>query len=115
VCNLLFVEIGGVLPFGSIFIEIYFIFTSFWGYKNYFVFGFMLLVFVILIIVTACVSVVSTCIYISELPIYSNSSTLDFLLNSENHRWHWISFLASGSTACYVMLYSVYYFNMKTK
>ena len=24
---------GGLLPFGSIFIEMYFIFTSFWGYK----------------------------------------------------------------------------------
>ncbi len=24
---------GGLLPFGSIFIEMYFIFTSFWNYK----------------------------------------------------------------------------------
>lgn len=42
--------LGGVLPFGSIFIEMYFIFTSF--YKYYYVYGFMLLVYVILIIVT---------------------------------------------------------------
>lgn len=42
----------GVLPFGSIFMEMYFIFTSVWNYKFYYVYGFMLLVFVILIIVT---------------------------------------------------------------
>ncbi|KAK4491253.1 hypothetical protein RD792_001988 [Penstemon davidsonii] len=44
---------GGLLPFGSIFIEMYFVFTSFWNYKVYYVYGFMLLVFVILTIVTA--------------------------------------------------------------
>jgi transmembrane 9 superfamily protein 3 len=44
------IMLGGVLPFGSIFIEMYFIFTSF--YKYYYVYGFMLLVYVILIIVT---------------------------------------------------------------
>ena len=35
--------IGGVLPFGSIFIEMYFIFTSFWAYKIYYVRGLVLL------------------------------------------------------------------------
>ena len=35
--------LGGILPFGSIFIEMYFIFTSFWAYKIYYVYGFMLL------------------------------------------------------------------------
>ncbi|KAJ3044211.1 hypothetical protein HDV00_002889 [Rhizophlyctis rosea] len=93
------IALGGILPFGSIFIEMYFIFTSFWQYKLYYVYGFMLLVFVIMLIVTACVSIVATY----------------FLLNSEDHRWHWISFLASGSTAVYVFLYSIYYFLVITK
>ena len=65
------VLLGGVLPFGSIFIEMYFIFTSFWAYKIYYVYGFMLLVFIILMIVTVCVTIVA---------IY-------FLLNSEDYRW----------------------------
>ena len=30
---------SGILPFGSIFIEMYFIFTSFWNYKFYYVYG----------------------------------------------------------------------------
>lgn len=50
--------LGGILPFGSIFIEMYFIFTSFWAYKIYYVYGFTLLVYVILAIVTVCVTIV---------------------------------------------------------
>lgn len=49
----------------------YFIFTSFWAYKIYYVYGFMMLVLVILCIVTVCVTIV--CTY--------------FLLNAEDYRW----------------------------
>eukprot|EP00252_Welwitschia_mirabilis_P021822 TRINITY_DN5713_c0_g1_i3.p1 TRINITY_DN5713_c0_g1~~TRINITY_DN5713_c0_g1_i3.p1 ORF type:complete len:589 (-),score=72.83 TRINITY_DN5713_c0_g1_i3:295-2061(-) len=90
---------GGLLPFGSIFIEMYFVFTSFWNYKVYYVYGFMLLVFLILIIVTVCVTIVGTY----------------FLLNAENYHWQWTSFFSAASTACYVYLYSIYYYYMKTK
>ncbi|XP_024544739.1 transmembrane 9 superfamily member 1 [Selaginella moellendorffii] len=90
---------GGLLPFGSIFIEMYFVFTSFWNYKVYYVYGFMLLVFVILLIVTVCVTIVGTY----------------FLLNAENYHWQWTSFFSAASTAAYVYLYSVYYYFMKTK
>ncbi|KAG2219379.1 hypothetical protein INT45_006087 [Circinella minor] len=90
---------GGLLPFGSIFIEMYFIFTSFWTYKIYYVYGFMFLVFGIMIVVSACVAVVSSY----------------FLLNSEDHRWHWLSFMTCASTSIYVYIYSIYYFFAKTK
>eukprot|EP00271_Cylindrocystis_brebissonii_P003027 TRINITY_DN1377_c0_g1_i1.p1 TRINITY_DN1377_c0_g1~~TRINITY_DN1377_c0_g1_i1.p1 ORF type:complete len:600 (+),score=132.97 TRINITY_DN1377_c0_g1_i1:226-2025(+) len=90
---------GGLLPFGSIFIEMYFIFTSFWNYKVYYVYGFMLLVFLILIIVTVCVTIVGTY----------------FLLNAENYHWQWTAFASAASTSVYVYLYSIYYYFMKTK
>ena len=93
------VLLGGILPFGSIFIEMYFIFTSFWAYKIYYVYGFMLLVFCILVVVTMCVTIV--CTY--------------FLLNSEDYRWQWTSFLSASSAAFYVYLYSFYYYFFKTK
>lgn len=100
---------AGLLPFGSIFIETYFVFTSFWApNKTYYVYGFMLLVFIILLTVTACVSIVSTCTFIHAY-LFING-VLDFLLNSEDHRWHWTSFFAAGSTAGYVFLYAMYYF-----
>ncbi|KAF3708477.1 Transmembrane 9 superfamily member 3 EP70-P-iso SM-11044-binding protein Precursor [Channa argus] len=91
--------LGGILPFGSIFIEMYFIFTSFWAYKIYYVYGFMMLVLVILCIVTVCVTIV--CTY--------------FLLNAEDYRWQWTSFLSAASTAVYVYMYSFYYYFFKTK
>jgi len=93
------IALGGVLPFGSIFIEMYFVFTSFWNYKFYYVYGFMLLVYLILLIVTVCVTIVVTY----------------FLLNNEDYRWPWTSFLSSASTSVYVFLYSLYYFFVKTK
>jgi len=96
---LVIIPLGGILPFGSIFIEMYFIFTSFWAYKIYYVYGFMLLVFFILAVVTVCVTIV--CTY--------------FLLNAEDYRWQWTSFLAAGSTSGYVYMYSIYYFFFKTK
>ncbi|XP_066957808.1 transmembrane 9 superfamily member 3 [Macrobrachium rosenbergii] len=96
---LVIIPLGGILPFGSIFIEMYFIFTSFWAYKIYYVYGFMLLVFVILLIVVVCVTIV--CAY--------------FLLNAEDYRWQWTSFLAAASTSGYVYFYATYYFFFKTK
>ncbi|KAK7280731.1 hypothetical protein RJT34_25798 [Clitoria ternatea] len=65
----------------------------------YYVYGFMLLVFLILIIVTVCVTIVGTY----------------FLLNAENYHWQWTSFFSAASTAVYVYLYSIYYYYVKTK
>lgn len=65
----------------------------------YYVYGFMLLVFLILLIVTVCVTIVGTY----------------FLLNAENYHWQWTSFFSAASTAVYVYLYSIYYFSVKTK
>ncbi|KAI8059892.1 hypothetical protein BC940DRAFT_247236 [Gongronella butleri] len=90
---------GGLLPFAAIFIEVYFIFTSFWTYRIYYVYGFMFLVFVILLLVCSCIALVITY----------------FLLNSEDHRWHWVSFWTCASTAGYVYVYAIYYYLMKTK
>ena len=81
-----FVVCGGILPFGSIFIELYFVFTSFWNYKFYYVYGFMLLVLAILMIVTMCVSIVS---------IY-------FLLSAEDHRY---SMSTGGREECGIRQY----------
>lgn len=92
------ISLTGILPFGAIFIEMFFVMSSMWNFKLYYVYGFLLLVFFILIIVSACVTIVA---------VY-------FLLNSEDWRWHWTSFLASASTAIWVWFYSCYYFFFKT-
>ncbi|ETO07011.1 hypothetical protein RFI_30381 [Reticulomyxa filosa] len=89
----------GVLPFGSMFIEMYYIFNSFWNYKFYYVYGFMLVVFLLVTLVTACCAIVSTYL----------------LLNWEDWRWKWISMFSGGSTAFYVFLYSTFYYYTKTQ
>ena len=91
--------LSGLLPFGSIFIETYFVFTSFWNYKFYYVYGFMLAVFGIMCVVVACVTIVATYL----------------LLNAEDHRWQWHAFFAGASPALYVFVYSIYYFLFRTE
>lgn len=88
------VLLGGVLPFGGCFVELFFIMSSIWMDQYYYVFGFLLLVYIILAI---------TCAEITTVLCY-------FQLCSEDYRWWWRSVLTSGSTALYVFLYSVMYF-----
>lgn len=87
--------IGGILPFGSCFVELYYILASVWMEFYYYVFGFLFLVFVILIL---------TCAEITILFTY-------FQLCSENYQWWWRSFTNAGSTAIYVFIYSLLYFS----
>ena len=50
--------IGGILPFGAVFIELFFILTSMWLHQFYYLFGFLCLVFVILVITCAEITIV---------------------------------------------------------
>ena len=86
--------IGGILPFGSCFVEMYYILASVWMDYYYYVFGFLFLVFGILLV---------TCAEITILFTY-------FQLCSEDYHWWWRSYSNAGSTAIYVFLYSVVYF-----
>lgn len=88
------VFIGGLLPFGACFVELYFILASVWMDYYYYVFGFLFLVFFILII---------TCAEITLLFNY-------FQLCNEDYHWWWRSFGNAGSTAIWVFLYSFVYF-----
>ncbi|GJJ71398.1 transmembrane 9 superfamily member 2/4 [Entomortierella parvispora] len=86
--------IGGVLPFGAIFIELYFIMNSIWSHKIYYVFGFLFLVFGILIL---------TCAEVTILMCY-------FHLCAEDYHWWWRSFMTSGASAFYIFLYGVLFY-----
>jgi transmembrane 9 superfamily protein 2/4 len=89
--------VGGVLPFGAVFIEIFFIMSSVWLHQFYYMFGFLFIVFVILLI---------TCAEISIVMCY-------FQLCNEDYHWWWRSYLTSGSSALYLFLYSILYFFTK--
>lgn len=92
------IPLAGLLPFGSVFIELYYVLTSLWNYKVYHVYGFLLGMFLILAVVVSMTSVIATY----------------FCLNAENHRWQWASFASGASTAMYVFAYGAYYFLTKT-
>ncbi|XP_038987178.1 transmembrane 9 superfamily member 7-like [Phoenix dactylifera] len=89
--------IGGILPFGAVFIELFFILTSIWLNQFYYIFGFLFMVFVILII---------TCAEITIVLCY-------FQLCSEDYHWWWRAYLTAGSSALYLFLYSAFYFFTK--
>jgi len=85
---------GGMMPFGSCFLELYFIMSSVWTHQYYYVFGILFVVFAILLM---------TCAEIAILINY-------FKLCNEDHQWWWSAFNSAGSTALYIFGYSIIYF-----
>jgi transmembrane 9 superfamily protein 2/4 len=83
----------GILPFGAIFVELYFIMQSIWFNKIYYMFGFLFLCYGLMII---------TCAAVTILMVY-------FLLCSENYNWQWRAFLAAGMSAGYIFLNAMLY------
>jgi transmembrane 9 superfamily protein 2/4 len=89
--------IGGLLPFGAIFIEVFFIMSALWMHTIYYVFGFLLVVLIILIV---------SCAEISIVMCY-------FQLCGEDYNWWWRSFATCASTGGYVFVYAILFFSTK--
>lgn len=87
----------GLLPFGAIFVELYFIMSSIWFSKIYYMFGFLFLCYGLMIM---------TCAAVTVLMVY-------FLLCAENYNWQWRAFLAAGTTSGYIFLNAVIYWVSK--
>ncbi|CBY43615.1 unnamed protein product, partial [Oikopleura dioica] len=88
---------AGILPFGAVFIELFFIFTAIWENEFYYLFGFLFLVFVILVVACSQISIVMTY----------------FQLCAEDYHWWWRCFFVSGGSSLYVFAYSIFYFVTK--
>ncbi len=116
---------GGVLPFGAILIELFFIWSSIWLHQFYYLFGFLFLVFIILIITCAEITIVMCYFQLcSEVALNSFSTTCPFFFNvlfnnlfissssssSQDYHWWWRSFLTPGASALYLFAFSVFYF-----
>ena len=94
----IYIAVGGLLPFGAVFVEMFFILSSIWQHRFYYMFGFLTLVFLILVI---------TCAEITVVLCYLH-------LCAEDPRWWWRSFFTSGSTALYLFLYGAYHFSARS-
>lgn len=88
---------GGILPYGCIFIQLFFILNSIWANQFYYMFGFLSVVYLVLL-ATSTQSTILLCY---------------FHLCSEDYRWWWRSFFTSGSSSIYFFLYSIDYYVTK--
>ncbi|KAK9378337.1 uncharacterized protein V2V93DRAFT_376388 [Kockiozyma suomiensis] len=89
--------LSGILPFGAIFVELYFIMNSIWFHKVYYMFGFLFVCYLVMII---------TCSTVTILITY-------FLLCSENYHWQWRSFFTAGASSIFVFLHAILYWISK--
>ncbi|KAJ3025665.1 UNVERIFIED_CONTAM: hypothetical protein HDU68_006885 [Siphonaria sp. JEL0065] len=86
--------LAGFVPFGAIFIEVYFIMNSIWFHQIYYMFGFLFLVFIILVLTSSEVAI---------LMCYNH-------LCAEDYKWAWRSFAGPATAGLYIFLYSIVYF-----
>jgi len=88
---------GGILPFGSVCIELAFIMSALWLHQIYYVMGFLLAVLGIL---------AATCAQVSIVLCYLQ-------LCAEDHRWWWKSFLNCAMAGFYLFLYSLWFLSSR--
>ncbi|XP_017982411.1 PREDICTED: transmembrane 9 superfamily member 5 [Theobroma cacao] len=86
--------LGGFLSFSAIVLELQHLYASLWGYKICTLPSILFLTFIILILLTTMLSVGLTYIQLSV----------------EDHEWWWRSVLCGGSTAMFMLAYSIYFY-----
>jgi len=89
--------LGGILPFGSVCIELFFIMSALWLYQIYYMMGFLLIVLMIL---------AATCAEVSLVMTYLQ-------LCAEDHRWWWKSFFNCASAGFYLFMYSLWFLSYR--
>jgi transmembrane 9 superfamily protein 2/4 len=91
------VLLGGILPFGSVCIELFFIMSALWLHQIYYVMGFLLVVLLILTV---------TCAEVAIVMCYLQ-------LCSEDYQWWWKSFWNCASAGFYLFLYSLWFLSSR--
>lgn len=89
----------GLILFGTMYTELFFLFTSLWKSNIYYLFGFLFLVIFLLGLLSAQLSVALTY----------------YTLSCEDYNWWWKSFIAPGTSGIFLFLYSIYYCYSKLK
>jgi transmembrane 9 superfamily protein 2/4 len=85
---------GGILPFGSCFLQLFFILSSIWMDQYYYIFSFLFLTVTILLVTVAQIAILLNYVQLS----------------SESYHWWWRSFLNGGAVAFFVFGYAIQYF-----
>eukprot|EP00529_Nitzschia_sp_RCC80_P009737 CAMPEP_0113523676 /NCGR_PEP_ID=MMETSP0014_2-20120614/45826_1 /TAXON_ID=2857 /ORGANISM="Nitzschia sp." /LENGTH=772 /DNA_ID=CAMNT_0000421769 /DNA_START=109 /DNA_END=2427 /DNA_ORIENTATION=- /assembly_acc=CAM_ASM_000159 len=95
--SILTMFMGGILPFGSVCIELAFIMSALWLHQIYYVMGFLLAVIGIL---------AATCAQVSIVLCYLQ-------LCAEDHRWWWKSFWNCATAGIYLFMYSIWFLSSR--
>ena len=90
---LFIVFLSGLLPFGVMYVDLYFIFSAMFEHLYYYAFGFLFGMTFITALVCIEMSIVSTYM----------------ILTTEDWRWWWRAFYSGGSVALYFALYGLSY------
>jgi transmembrane 9 superfamily protein 2/4 len=106
------ISIGGILPFGAVSVELYFIMSALWLHQIYYIFGFLFLVLIVLVatcagtidnpIILRVHSVTDSLVLNDCMPCFCAEIAIllcYFQLCNEDYRWWWRSFLTSGACA----------------
>ena len=86
--------ITGIISFGTVFLEFYYVMSALWKHQIYFMATFLWISLLTFILV---------CGEVSIIIVYFNLCYGDY-------NWWWKSFLMGGSPVIYFVLYSIYYF-----
>ena len=89
--------LAGLLPFGTVCIELFFIMSALWLHQLYYIMGFLMAVLLILS---------ATCCQVSMVMCYLQ-------LCVEDHRWWWKSFGNCSSAGLYLFGYSLWFLSSK--
>lgn len=84
--------VAGIFPFGAIAVEMYFIYSSIWSSKIFYMFGFLFFCFILMTITTALVTVLMTY----------------YALCSENYQWQWKSLFIAGGCSVYIFVHAIF-------
>jgi transmembrane 9 superfamily member 2/4 len=88
-----YIMLAGILPFGTVFMELVFLLNAVAQSQILYVFGMFTIVFLILLV---------TCIEVSIVFTY-------LTLSNEQWTWNWQAFLTSASSGLYMFAYTQYY------
>ncbi|RKP14997.1 transmembrane 9 superfamily member 3-like [Piptocephalis cylindrospora] len=88
----------GALPFAAGFLELYYVLSSFWAYKVYYVYGFALLVGAVEVVMVGCVGI----------------SAVYAVLGAEDWRWQWVALGSGASAGGWAWIYTVWFFWHRT-
>jgi len=87
------VAVGGVLPFGALFVELFFVLSALWLDTYYYTFGVLFLVLMLTLL---------TCAEIASIAVY-------YQLEAGDYRWWWRALQAPAGAGLFLFVYCVQY------